>query len=74
MSVSLQFPLQSQLTKGVILRRNMGERNTKGRRVLRKKNSGFKMQLAADSQESLGGGRATPRHCASVRGSDLSST
>lgn len=56
MSVSLQFPLQSHLTKGGILRRNMGERNTKGRRALRKKNGGFKMQLAADSQESLGGG------------------
>lgn len=52
MSVSLQFPLQSHLTKGGILRRNMGERNTKGRRA----HGAFKMQLAADSQESLGGG------------------
>lgn len=32
----------------------MGKRNTKGRRVLRKRNSRFKMQLATDSQESLG--------------------
>lgn len=37
MFVSLQFLLQSYLAEGVRLSRKMGERNTKGRRVLRKK-------------------------------------